>query len=33
MHLLITPLQFGICRFFLGIGEAGNWPAAIKIDQ
>ena len=26
----ITPLQFGICRFFLGIGEAGNWPAAIK---
>ena len=27
----ITPLQFGICRFFLGIGEAGNWPAAIKL--
>lgn len=27
----ITPLQFGICRFFLGIGEAGNWPAGIKL--
>jgi MFS transporter, ACS family, hexuronate transporter len=27
----ITPLQFGICRFFLGIGEAGNWPAAIRL--
>jgi len=27
----ITPLQFGICRFFLGVGEAGNWPAAIKM--
>lgn len=27
----ITQLQFGICRFFLGIGEAGNWPAAIKL--
>lgn len=29
----ITPLQFGICRFFLGIGEAGNWPAAIKLTS
>lgn len=27
----VTPLQFGICRFFLGIGEAGNWPAALKL--
>jgi len=27
----ITPLQFGICRFFLGLGEAGNWPAAIRL--
>src|SRR5450432_113418 len=27
----ITPFQFGICRFMLGIGEAGNWPAAIKL--
>jgi ACS family hexuronate transporter-like MFS transporter len=26
-----TPLQFGIVRFFLGIGEAGNWPAALKL--
>jgi ACS family hexuronate transporter-like MFS transporter len=29
----ITPLQFGICRFFLGVGEAGNWPAAIKLTS
>jgi len=27
----ITPLQFGICRFMLGIGEAGNWPAGIRL--
>lgn len=26
-----SPLQFGICRFMLGIGEAGNWPAAIRL--
>jgi len=26
-----SPFQFGICRFFLGIGEAGNWPAALKL--
>jgi len=26
-----TPLQFGIVRFFLGIGEAGNWPAGVKL--
>jgi MFS transporter, ACS family, hexuronate transporter len=26
-----TPFQFGIFRFLLGIGEAGNWPAAIKL--
>ena len=25
-----TPFQFGIARFFLGLGEAGNFPAAIK---
>ncbi len=25
-----TVLQFGIARFFLGIGESGNFPAAIK---
>jgi len=26
-----TPLQFGFCRFLLGIGEAGNWPAGVKV--
>jgi ACS family hexuronate transporter-like MFS transporter len=26
-----VPLQFGIFRALLGIGEAGNWPAAIKL--
>jgi ACS family hexuronate transporter-like MFS transporter len=25
-----TPIQFGITRFFLGLFEAGNFPAAIK---
>src|SRR6516225_5169407 len=25
-----TPLGFGVARFALGIGEAGNFPAAIK---
>jgi MFS transporter, ACS family, aldohexuronate transporter len=30
-HSLVrTPLGFGIARFALGIGEAGNFPAAIK---
>lgn len=28
---VITPFQFGLVRFFLGLGEAGNWPAAIKL--
>jgi MFS transporter, ACS family, hexuronate transporter len=28
----ITPFQFGFFRFLLGIGEAGNWPAAIKLS-
>lgn len=28
---VITPFQFGIVRFLLGLGEAGNWPAAIKL--
>ena len=23
--------QFGVCRLLLGAGEAGNWPAAIKL--
>jgi ACS family hexuronate transporter-like MFS transporter len=26
-----TPLHFGFFRALLGIGEAGNWPAAIKM--
>jgi ACS family hexuronate transporter-like MFS transporter len=25
------PLSLGVFRFLLGIGEAGNWPAAIKV--
>jgi ACS family hexuronate transporter-like MFS transporter len=28
--LAATPLGFGIARFFLGLGEAGNFPAAVK---
>ncbi len=32
LHALARlPLHFGICRFLLGIGEAGNWPAGIKL--
>jgi MFS transporter, ACS family, hexuronate transporter len=27
----MSPFQFGFFRFLLGIGEAGNWPAAIKL--
>jgi ACS family hexuronate transporter-like MFS transporter len=26
-----TPLHLGIFRFLLGMGEAGNWPAAVKV--
>lgn len=30
-HSLVhTPLEFGVARFALGIGEAGNFPAALK---
>ncbi|HET6539747.1 MAG TPA: MFS transporter, partial [Chryseolinea sp.] len=29
----ITPLHFGICRFLLGIGEEGNWPAALRMTS
>ena len=25
------PLSLGACRFLLGMGEAGNWPAAVKL--
>ncbi len=28
-----SPFQFGIFRFMLGLGEAGNWPAAIKLTS
>src|SRR5580698_8478520 len=28
--LASSALQFGIARFFLGLGESGNFPAAIK---
>lgn len=32
LHALVrTPLQLGLCRFLLGMGEAGNWPAAVKV--
>ena len=30
---VVTPFQFGIVRFLLGIGEAGNWPAALKLTS
>src|SRR5579863_9065820 len=23
--------SLGVCRFLLGMGEAGNWPAAVKV--
>jgi MFS transporter, ACS family, hexuronate transporter len=26
-----TPVAFGFCRLLLGAGEAGNWPAAVKL--
>ncbi|MCU0472228.1 MAG: MFS transporter [Bacteroidales bacterium] len=32
LHALArSPFQFGLFRFLLGIGEAGNWPAAVKL--
>lgn len=32
LHALAhTPMQFGALRFLLGVGEAGNWPAAVKL--
>lgn len=30
--IALSPFQFGIFRFLLGIGEAGNWPAALKLS-
>lgn len=29
--IAMSPFQFGFFRTLLGIGEAGNWPAAIKL--
>jgi ACS family hexuronate transporter-like MFS transporter len=29
----MAPFHFGIFRFLLGLGEAGNWPAAIKLTS
>lgn len=32
LHALArSTLGLGICRFLLGIGEAGNWPAGVKV--
>ncbi len=31
--LATLPFHFGIIRTLLGIGEAGNWPAAIKLTS
>lgn len=32
LHALArAPLHFGVLRFLLGVGEAGNWPAAVKL--
>jgi ACS family hexuronate transporter-like MFS transporter len=34
LHALAkSPFQFGFFRFLLGIGEAGNWPASIKLTS
>jgi MFS transporter, ACS family, hexuronate transporter len=34
LHALArSPFQFGFFRFLLGLGEAGNWPAAIKLTS
>lgn len=34
LHAFATKAyQFGVCRFLLGVGEAGNWPAGIKLTS
>lgn len=34
LHALAkSPLHFGLFRFLLGIGEAGNWPSSIKLTS
>jgi ACS family hexuronate transporter-like MFS transporter len=25
------PISLGVCRFLLGMGEAGNWPAGVRV--
>ncbi|MES2307664.1 MAG: MFS transporter [Verrucomicrobiota bacterium] len=29
--LVVGPISLGICRFLIGAGEAGNWPASVKV--
>ncbi|MCX7826829.1 MAG: MFS transporter, partial [Verrucomicrobiae bacterium] len=29
--LAVGPWSLGVFRFLLGVGEAGNWPAAVKV--
>jgi len=32
LHALATSARsFGLCRFLLGVGEAGNWPGGVKV--
>jgi MFS transporter, ACS family, hexuronate transporter len=32
LHALVRgPIGLGVARFLLGMGEAGNWPAAVKV--
>ena len=32
LHAFVTgPWSLGVFRFLLGMGEAGNWPAAVKV--
>ena len=32
LHAFATgPITLGLCRFLLGMGEAGNWPAGVKV--
>lgn len=29
--LCAGPFSLGACRFLLGVGEAGNWPAGVRV--
>lgn len=32
LHAIATSARsFGVCRFLLGMGEAGNWPGGVKV--